>query len=285
MVMKIDTHQHYWRLERGDYDWLTPSSGVLYQDYLPHDLSCSLRQFGIDCTILVQAAPTIDETEYLLSLADEDSSIAGVVGWMDLRLPSFKDDLVRLLQHPKFVGIRPTHGYDKSIVDAPMVRENLNLLIATNVPIDVLSPWERLIDVQYLLSVVPKLRAVINHLGSPEMYAETFDNWREFMEELAYFPRVMVKLSGFINLLGHNEIETCVIVLRRYVEHLIKTFGVERIMFGSDWPVCLLTGSYNDIHQISTAVLENLELNSNQISSIMGQNAARFYQLARNTFR
>ena len=165
--MRVDAHQHYWKLSRGDYGWLTPDMEVLYRDYLPADLSPALERHHIDKTILVQAAPAMAETDFMLTLAAKHDSIGGVVGWLDLADADFPRLFEKYRKEPAFVGLRPMlHDLsDEAWVTQPRVLDNLKLLAANDFPFDFLVRPPHLPHVLQVLERVPNLRAVIDHIA------------------------------------------------------------------------------------------------------------------------
>jgi L-fuconolactonase len=249
----LDSHVHFWKLERGDYHWLNPSNGVLYHNYLPADLlslddAAKARGF-----IAVQAAPTVAETEYLLELAEKNERILGVVGWLDPFTDSFEDQYRRLRSNLQFVGIRldrtvfgPNSG---QISDQLLV--NLRLMEKDGFPVDLLIGPENMPNVLQYLKLVPHLKATINHLGGPPIRIGELDPWLTYMGELSTFPNVYCKWSGMITPAGGMNPE----LLAPYIRHTAELFGPHRIMFGSDWPVALLAGTYGDVVQLFEQLL------------------------------
>ena len=279
--MRIDAHQHYWKLNRGDYGWLTPDMGVLYRDYLPADLEPSLERHGIDQTVLVQAAPTTAETDFMLSLAAEHESIGGVVGWLDMADPTFSHLIDKYRQEPAFVGIRPMlHDQsDDAWVIQPVVLKNLKLLAAHDFPFDFLVRPQHLPYVLQVLEKVPNLRAVIDHIAKPDIKAQQFEPWASNLNAIAQHENVYCKLSGMVTEADHANWSPA--DLKPYVDHTVKCFGPERVMFGSDWPVSLLAAPYD---AVIGALVETLEpgLDEASLTQVFGGNAARFYGIALN---
>lgn len=193
--MIVDSHQHYWKLDEGHWSWITPATGRMFADYLPADLAPHLREWGIDRTVVVQAAPNVEETHFMLRLADGDPSIAGVVGWLDLERDDFPRQFEAMRRYPKFVGIRPM------IQDLPsgMVPEKEG------------EPWS----------------------------ADA---------------------------------------IRPYAEHVLNVFGPKRVMFGSDWPVCLYAATYEDVFRLARSLTGALDEEAR--NDVFARNAIRFYKLA-----
>ena len=274
--MRVDAHQHYWKLSRGDYGWLTPDMEVLYRDYLPADLSPALERHHIDKTILVQAAPTVAETDFMLTLAANHDSIGGVVGWLDLADADFPRQFEKYREDPAFVGLRPMlHDLsDEAWVTQPRVLDNLKLLAANDFPFDFLVRPPHLPHVLRVLGRVPNLRAVIDHIAKPLIEDRQFDPWREQLSAVAQHENVYCKLSGMVTEADHNHWTPA--DLKPYVEHTVSCFGLKRVMFGSDWPVCLLAASYDAVIGALEEILQPV-LNETSAAQVFGENAALFY--------
>lgn len=275
--MIIDSHQHYWKLQRNDYGWLTPNSGLLYSDFLPEDLKGELKQYGIDKTIVVQAAPTIAETEFLLELAREDNTIAGVVGWLDFEADDFREQFERLRQYSKFIGVRPM------IQDLPddwilqkRIMSNIQHLIDHKFPMDLQLRPRHLTYILKLLEQFPDLKAVIDHLAKPFIHQGSMDPWKEYMEQIATYQNVMCKLSGFVP--EYPEEQWHPKDALPYIDHVTRVFGTNRVMFGSDWPVCLHSVTYGDVFQTVRDYVSSI-WGTGKIEAVFGLNAATFYQL------
>ena len=274
--MRIDAHQHFWRVERGDYGWLTPAQGVLYRDYMPEDLLPELRSFGISRCVAVQAAPTVAETEFLLDLAEKHDWIAGVVGWLDLDSDACLGDYERLRRCAKFVGVRPMiQDLDVRWLLRPRVLRHLRALADDGFPVDLQARPRYLPVLKEVLTRVEGLRAVIDHAAKPFIAEGTLDPWREQMAELARFESLYCKLSGLITE-GKQGAWTHA-DFAPYVRHVAAVFGVERVMFGSDWPVCLISGSYAQVWDVLRHALP--ELAADGAEHVYGRSAAAFYRL------
>ncbi len=272
--MKIDSHQHFWSPTRGDYGWMG-GAGLehLRRPFLPPDLQPHLKTFGIDCTVLVQAAPTVNETEYMLGVADATDFIAKVVGWIDFENRDDVKHLQRLANHPKFSGVRPM------IQDLPdpewMHRKDVawafDAIIDLDLTFDALGfpihiePFQRLFD-RY-----PSMRIVIDHCMKPRIRDAAFADWATGLHKLAETTPVFCKLSG---LATEAKLGWTTEILAPYARHIIKSFGPSRVMWGSDWPVLELNGSYPSWHDAAQACVENTE--SDQI---FGATAAQFYRI------
>jgi L-fuconolactonase len=239
---RIDAHQHYWRIDRGDYGWLTPVLDTIYRDFLPEDLAAILKRHGIDRTIAVQAAPTIAETEFLLGLARQTGSIAGVVGWVDFAESNAPSTIARLARERALVGLRPMV---QDIADddwLPVLSwRRVSALIEHQLVFDALVLPRHLPRLARVVARYPQLTVVIDHGAKPPIRegVSGLDPWREDIAALAAEPRVHCKLSGLV-----TEASTLWQIedLRPYVDHLLSTFGAEKLIWGSDWPVVELGG-------------------------------------------
>ncbi len=273
---RIDAHQHYWSSERGDYGWLTPDMEPIYRDFLPADLKPLLSAAGIDGTILVQAAPTVAETEFMLGLSCEESAIRGVVGWVDFENPNVPDDIARLSQQSALVGLRPM--IQDIAEDSWMLGERLGpafgALIAADLTFDALTLPRHLPALRELLARYPDMRTVIDHGSKPLIRVGLMDGWDKDMAALASETSAFCKLSGLVTEAGADW---TVDDLRPYVDHLLDTFGPGRLVWGSDWPVCTLASSYERWVEATGELLSGLT--EDERSSILGKNATRAYRM------
>lgn len=276
--MRIDSHQHYWKVDRGDYHWMTPEVPLLYRDYLPVDLRPSLIEHGIRQTILVQAAQTVAETDFLLDLAASDDSIAGVVGWLDMDDADFPRQLEKYRRSPKFIGVRPMLQdlADDEWILRPRVLASLRILAETDFPFEFLTYPRHLPFVLRALELVPGLRAVLDHISKPEVRTGELEPWKTWMTQAALHDNLHCKVSGMITEADHLHWSSS--DLRPYVEHAMECFGPDRLMFGSDWPVCLLAGSYGQVIAVLREILTST-LDEETERKIFGANAAHFYKL------
>jgi L-fuconolactonase len=272
--MRIDAHQHFWSVARGDYGWLTPTLTPLYRDFAPADLKPSLDRHGIDRTVLVQAAPTVAETDYMLALADDTPWIAAVVGWIDFERPEQRRELERLARHPRLRGIRPM------IQDIPdddwMLRPDLDwafrALVDLDLAFDALGFPRHLDNFLRLFQRYPKLRVTVDHGCKPRIRDRAFDGWAPGIERIARQTTAFCKVSGLVT---ESRPDWSTEDLKPYVEHLLACFGPGRLMFGSDWPVANLAGGYDSWWQAANALLGR----HSGAADIFGGTAARFYRI------
>jgi L-fuconolactonase len=281
--VKIDSHQHFWDPARGDYFWMDALTGeaarCLRRPILPGELLPLTRRHGISKTVLVQAAPTEAEAEFLLDLASAHELVAGVVIWLDLEAPGFEARLRAYADRPKLVGVR---AMIQDIAEpewmlSPAVRRSFSVLEEAGVCFDFLVKPPQMPALLRVLDGHPRLRAVIDHLAKPFIAAGRLDPWREQMRAAAAHPNVLCKLSGMITEADHASWTPADIA--PYVQHVVGEFGPERCMFGSDWPVCTLAGSYDRVVAALDAALLPLGLSAEQQARIWGGSAAELYRL------
>jgi len=276
--MRIDGHQHFWRVERGDYHWMDANVPVLCRDYLPDDLRPLLMKHAIDSTILVQAAQTVAETDFLLELAAENEFIAGVVGWLDMDSEDFSSQFARYRKNPKFIGLRPMLQdlEDDGWISRPQVLESLQIVADADFPFEFLTYTRHLPHVLNALEKLRPMRAVIDHVSKPEIRSQKLEPWKTYITQLAQHRNLCCKLSGMITEADHENWSAE--SLRPYISHVVDCFGWDRVIFGSDWPVCLLGGSYDQVVQVLTDAL-GTHMGEMEERKLFGENAARFYKL------
>lgn len=274
--MRIDAHQHFWALARGDYGWLTPDLGAIYRDFTPDDLISLLRAAEIDGTVLVQAAPTVAETEYMLSLADQNAFIKGVVGWVDFEADDVGVQIASLAAHPALVGLRPMI---QDIADPLwMLGDTLSPAFEAvqqhDLAFDALTLPQHLGPLGQLLQRYPDMRVVIDHGSKPLIKDAILVEWSDHMASLARDTNAWCKLSGLVT---EAAADWTIEDLRPYVDHLLNTFGPSRLIWGSDWPVCTLASNYERWCETTDTLLNQLSTAERQ--AIMGGNAAHAYNL------
>jgi L-fuconolactonase len=274
--MFVDAHHHLWAKARGDYPWMDGAPEILQRDYLAADLAPLFGRFGIERSVLIQAAPTQEETDFLLNIAEETDFIAGVVGWLDMEDENFPERLAYYARKPKFVGVRPMLQdiADDDWILSPAVMRALREVAKHGLAFDVLIYPRHLPQIVKMLEQLPELRAVIDHLAKPPIAKGICASWRDGIEQVAAFKNVYCKISGMITEADPDG--WTVDDLRPFVAHTVKMFGPERLIFGSDWPVCLTAGNYSDVLAATIAALPR-ELAHDR--RIFGENAIRFYDL------
>ncbi len=272
--MKIDAHQHFWQLSRGDYEWLTPDLAPLYRDFMPADLAPFLKEAGIDGTILVQAAPTQAETKFMLRIAQDNDFILGVVGWVDFNAANAPDLIADLAKNPKLVGLRPMIQdiSDDAWVLSPNIKPAFEAMIAHDLTFDALTLPRHLPNLQKLLARHPELKVVIDHCSKPAIRDNLIDDWAKHMATLARDTSAFCKLSGLVT---EARADWSVTDLQPYVDHLLDCFGPFRLIWGSDWPVCTLASDYSRWHDASYTLLQSCT--ATEIGLIFGGTAQHVY--------
>jgi len=275
----IDAHQHFWQLDLPfDTNWLrTPEHQPICRDFLPADLKPHLDRCGVQKSIFVQTQHDLNENRWALSLADHYDFLAGVVGWIDLAHPACEDQLLEFRSNPKFVGIRHiTQGEpDPDFLLRPEILRGLKVLETHQVPFDLLFYVKHLKHAATLARRFPDLPLVIDHLAKPGIKQQSFDDWLPHLKSAAECKNVFCKLSGMVTEADwkHWQPED----LQPYVDHVVTLFGPERCLYGSDWPVCELAGSYEQTFGALKTCLKSLS--PAEQSQIFGETATSFYRL------
>lgn len=279
---RIDAHQHFWRLSRGDYGWLTPQLAPLHRDFDPEDLAPLLRTRGIAACVAVQAAESTDETRFLLSLAATHPWIAGVVGWVDALHAGAADDADALRALGPLVGLRPMlQDREPGYVTDTRARPVIEWLAREGLALDALVRTAHLGDLRALLDRHPSLRVVIDHAAKPDLRSgaalEASERWQRGMRALAE-RGAFVKLSGLLTEAAPGAGPEA---LRPTFDFLLSAFGADRMLWGSDWPVLTLAASYERWCEVTDALLAPLA--PAERDGILGGNAVRFYRLGPTT--
>lgn len=279
-MRRVDSHQHFWNPASAFYPWMKNAPPPLQREFSPSDLRPHLRESGINETVLVQTRSSIEESRDFLALADRLDFVAGVVAWVDLADPQVATAIDYLKQLPggnKLVGVRHQveDEPDPDWLTKAEVWNGLEAVQGADLTYDLLVRPQNLPAAVATARQFPSLRLVIDHLAKPEIRAGRMDGWAECMERLGALPNVSCKLSGLTTEADHRHWQ--IGDLAPYVQHVRRCFGDRRLMFGSDWPVCLLAGTYKQsLDAISGAIGE---IDESTESSIFGENATRFYQL------
>jgi L-fuconolactonase len=276
-VARIDSHQHFWRLSRGDYDWMSPKLKAIYRDFEPNDLEPYLKSHQVSKTVAVQAAATVAETEYLLKPTKKNDWIVGVVGWVNMTSPDAIATLDRLKANPKLVGIRPMIQdiADPDWMLSPELTPVFRWLEKNRLAFDALVRPEHLKNLARLLDRHDDLNAVIDHGGKPNIRERQFDAWAEDIAYLANNTRACCKLSG---LLTEASIDAGYHELSPYIDWLLKCFGPGKLIWGSDWPVLNLAADYSRWVVLCEQALAPLPAADQR--KIWRDNAIAFYNLA-----
>ena len=279
VTSRIDAHQHFWNPARGDYDWMPMDNPVLARPYAPADLLPQLRAQGIDGTVLVQAAATVNESEYMLGIADATPEVLGVVGWVDFEKPGDRAVLERLARHPKFKSVRPMI---QDIADDDwMLRRDVQwgfeAVAELGLGFDALGFPRHLKNFLTILKRYPELRVVIDHCMKPQIRdpaPEAFRFWAEGMARIAGETGAFCKFSALVTEANPDWVPAD---LAPYAAHVFEVFGPERIMWGSDWPVCRLRCEYGRWREVAGELTAGLSEAGR--ARVFGGTAAAFYRL------
>jgi len=274
--MRIDSHQHFWRFNQTDYGWMKPDWPIR-RDFLPVDLEPQLHACNLNGCVAVQARQSLEESRWLLNLADESPVIRGVVGWVDLGSPNVAGQLEEFTKHPKFVGVR--HVVQDEPDDQFMLREDFQRGIAAlqnfDLTYDLLVFPRQLPAAIALAHKFPKQPFVLDHIAKPLIKDGVMSPWREQIRELAKLPNVSCKVSGMVTEADwqHWTADD----FKPYFDVVFKAFGPARLMFGSDWPVCLLAGKYQQVFGLVEDYVSQLP--DVGATGFFGNNAVTFYGL------
>ena len=278
-MVQIDAHQHFWNPARGDYGWMPKDNETLSRPYGPADLAPALSAHGIDYTVVVQAAPTVNESEYMLGLADATPHIAGVVGWVDFEKPEDAAALERLAGHPKFKGVRPM------IQDIPdddwMLRDDVQWGFAKVAELglcfDALGFPRHLANFLTILTRYPEMRTVVDHCMKPDIAGKSDDHfrfWADGMTKIATQTSAYCKFSALVT---EASPDWTVADLKPYADHIFEVFGPSRTMWGSDWPVVRLRCEYDRWRAAAEELTAGLS--DADRARVFGGTAVEFYGL------
>lgn len=273
--MRLDAHHHLWKYIPEDYNWISENMTILRRDYLPGDLKREIEEAGINATIAVQARQTLEETHWLLDLADNNSFIKGVVGWVPLTSPNLEEIIAPFTVSENVKGYRHVLHDEKD--DLYMLRDNFNrgikILTKNNFSYDILIFDRHLPQTIELVDRHPEQIFILNHIAKPRIRKNIYSPWRERIIELAKRENVYCKISGLVTEADWTDWEE--FQLLPYLETILKAFTPQRLMFGSDWPVCLLASSYLKWYQIISNFIK--PLSPDEQDRIMGSTAVEAY--------
>jgi L-fuconolactonase len=271
----IDAHQHFWRIGEHGHEWPTPDLQAIHRDFEPQDWAAVAAPHGIEGSILVQAQPNDEEIEWLLSLAEADPSIKGVVGWANLKSAGAGRRIADLAGRPKLKGLRPMlqNLPDDDWIADPALDPAIDAMIAHNLRFDALVFTRHLPHLRAFARRWPDLPIVVDHGAKPPIADGELDPWCREIARLGELPNVMCKLSGLLTEMAPGQQRDALVP---YVRHLTDIFGPDRLMWGSDWPVLLLAGGYDEWFRLAGDLSG---FNASGLESLFGKTAGRFYGL------
>ena len=276
--MHIDAHQHFWIYSPDEYGWIDDSMAALRRDFLPKDLKLELESSGFHGSVVVQARQTLEETRWLLELAESSPWILGVVGWIDLCSPNVRSQLKVLAQNPKLVGIRhivQSEPDDRFLLHPDFLR-GISALEEFDLAYDILIYTKHLPVTAEFVQRFPRQRFVLDHLAKPPIKRGDIESWAQGIRRLAEFPNLFCKLSGLVTEADWQHWQPEQII--PFLDVAFEAFGPDRLMIGSDWPVCLVATSYARWVEVLQAYL--LRQRPEIRGSVLGGNAQRFWRLA-----
>jgi L-fuconolactonase len=275
--MRIDAHQHFWRYTADEYGWIDEGMAPLRRDFLPPDLARELARTGFDGCVAVQARQTLKETEWLLALSDQHPEIVGVVGWIDLQAGDVSSEIARVANHPRLVGFRhivQSEADDRFLL-RPAFCRGIAALEAADLAYDILIYRRHLPVAAEFVARFPRMRFVLDHLAKPAIKAGEIDGWRRDLLAIARFPHVFAKLSGLVTEADWRQWTPAQIV--PYLDAALECFGADRLMIGSDWPVCTVAADYATTMAVVVDYVSRLSAAERE--AVLGGNARRFWRL------
>lgn len=275
--MRIDSHQHFWKFDADRHSWIGPTMKAIKHDFQPNDLAYILQQQEIDGTILVQVDQIEQENEDMLAHARQHNFIKGIVGWVDLAASNLPERLEYYSQYPHIKGFRHILQGENTaeFLLNPAFLAGIDLLKKYQYSYDVLIYHHQMDDAIGFIKQFPEQAFVLDHIAKPDIKNENFKPWAKKMQILGQFPNLYCKLSGMVtendwNLWVEADFEP-------YMQVALEAFGPERLMFGSDWPVCMLAASYSQVFDIVKNFTQKLSIAEQ--TQIWGQTAEKFYRI------
>ena len=272
--MRLDAHQHFWSYDVAQYPWIPPGS-PLHRSWLPDDLAALQKPLGFDGSIAVQARQVIEESDWLLGLADKHANVKGVVGWVDLRSYRVEVDLARLAKHPKFVGVRHVvqEEPDDNFMLGKEFQSGIAKLQAYGLTYDILIYPQQLAAAIRLAENFPQQPFVLDHIAKPMIKDGTMEPWKTQMRRLARLPNVHCKVSGMLTEADHQNWKPE--QFQPYLDAVFAAFSPSRLMYGSDWPVCLFAATYEQSFRLVDDYARSLT--PTERDGLFGANCQKFY--------
>ena len=274
--MRIDAHQHFWQYDPVKGAWITDEMQVIRQDFMPGDLKPLLDSHDIDGCVAVQADQSERENEFLLELTEQNTWIKGVVGWLDLKADDLTDRMEHYQQYDSFKGVRHIlQAEPEGFMTDPKFIKGVAQIGASGMTYDILTTENQLEEAIDFVKALPEMPLVIDHISKPNIAQASYDHWAKHMLKLSEFQHVNVKISGMITEADWKEWR--VKDIKPNVDFCLENFGPERLMYGSDWPVCLIAGEYDQVIYAIKACLAELSISEQE--AIYGKTASLFYKL------
>ena len=275
--MRIDSHQHFWIYDPNQYPWMTDELSAIRSNHSPEHLQVEFDRLGIDGYVAVQARQSLDESRWLLKMADESCLIKGVVGWVDLRSENVEDQLAEFAEHPKFVGVRHVvqDEPDENFMLLPDFIRGISKLKSYDLSYDILVFPKQLPAAIELVKQFPDQPFVLDHIAKPLIKDKGISTWNEHIRELAQFSNLNCKVSGMITEANWTTWKTS--DFTPYLDVVFEAFGEDRLMYGSDWPVCKLAGSYRQVYDLTDNYFSQFSPLAKE--KFFGGVASEFYRL------
>lgn len=274
--MTIDSHQHFWKFDPSRHDWINEDMRAIRRDFMPEDLWPLLKARCIDGSVVVQVDQNEEENQFLLRLAEEYDFIKGVVGWVDFKMYGLEEELQRLSTQRKLKGFRHiVQGEPRGFLNGPSFLRGVKALRGTRFTYDLLVYHYQLEESIKFVRKIGDVKLVVDHLAKPSISTGETESWKKNMQAIASFENVSVKLSGMVteaSWQGWSEKD-----FEPYLDTMFNLFGVRRLMYGSDWPVCLVAATYDEQAEIINSYISRLS--SDERERVLGGNAVDFYGL------
>ncbi len=272
----IDAHHHFWQYNTRDFAWLDDNMAKIRRDFLPNDFAPILQKHGFEGSVLVQVNQNEEENRQFLNYAEENPYIKGVVGWIDLLAPDLVEKLMAYQKIKKLKGFRHILQAEKDtfMLNPPFVL-GLKLLAKYNFTYDLLIFENQLKSAYHLLKQLPENKIIIDHIAKPNIKNKSIGKWSNYLKNIAQLPNIYIKVSGMVTEADwqHWQKEDFYI----YLDYVLAYFGTDRIVYGSDWPVCLVAAAYQE--QLAIVQTYFSKLSTSEQTKIFGQNAIDFYKL------
>jgi L-fuconolactonase len=274
---RIDSHQHFWNYDPAKHVWMNDDMAVLKKDFSPHDLEPLLKRCNLTGCVAVQATQAEEENEFLLKLADESTIIKGIVGWVDLQSEKITDRLSYYKSFEKIKGFRHVI-HDEPDIDfmlRPAFLKGINALLPFDYTYDILIFHHHLANTVKLVKQFPDQPFVIDHIAKPDIKNKQFQDWKKQLAAVAAFQNVYCKISGMVTEANWKAWKPVDFII--YMDAIVELFGTDRIMFGSDWPVCTLAATYENVYNITNDYFSSFT--NDEQDKFFSLNAKRFYRL------